>query len=160
MKNWTLIIVSFFICSMFIIFQDERKSYLYVYYDKVTIPEVADQPKTLPHGLSRAVMTSYGPDCDGCSGITASGFDVRNTIYYNDKDYGYLSIVAADRSIPFGTVIEFYQDSSSFKAIVLDRGGAIGFDSRSQFDLLRESEYISLDFGVVSVSYKILRVGY
>ena len=29
-------------------------------------------------------ITGYGPDCYGCIGITASGYDVRNTIYYND----------------------------------------------------------------------------
>lgn len=31
-------------------------------------------------------ITHYGPDCAGCSGITASGYDVKNTVYYNDSE--------------------------------------------------------------------------
>ncbi len=105
-------------------------------------------------------MTAYGSDCLGCSGITSSGYNVKNTIYYQDKEYGNVNIIAADKSIPFGTIIEFQTLNQKFIAITLDRGGAIGFNQRSQFDLLLESEAISYNFGVQEVSYKILRTGY
>ncbi len=86
-------------------------------------------------------MTAYGPDCRGCIGITRSGYDVRNgNIYYNDYKYGPLRIVAADRSIPLGTIIKINAPklySYSFLAIVLDRGGVI---KGNVIDLLYEEE--------------------
>ena len=52
-------------------------------------------------------MTGYGPDCKGCGGgVSCIRYNVRNgNIYYNDKDYGKIRILAADKKIPCGTVI-------------------------------------------------------
>ena len=36
-------------------------------------------------------ITGYGPDCTGCIGITASGYNVRNNIYYNEGYYNIIS---------------------------------------------------------------------
>lgn len=59
---------------------------------------------------------------EGCSGITATGIDVRSTIY---KDG--MRIIAVDPSIiPLGSVV--YVELSggmAFKAIAADTGGAI-----------------------------------
>lgn len=109
-------------------------------------------------------ITGYGPDCIGCSGITASGYDVRDTIYYEDDLYGQINIIAADRSLPFGTIVRFknlpYFDADLI-AIVLDRGGAIGFNKARQFDLLFASEALSYDFGIYyNVQFEILRYGF
>ena len=95
-------------------------------------------------------ITAYGPDCKGCSGTTASGYKVKKTIYYHDKEFGKVRIVAADKSLPFGTIIRI-SDLSVFNepiiAIVLDRGSAIGFNKNVYFDLLYKSERDTLSFG-------------
>lgn len=66
-------------------------------------------------------ITHYTASCSGCTGITSSGYNVRDTIYFNG-----MRIVAADPSIPLGTKLQVtYANGSSFTAIVLDRGGAI-----------------------------------
>ena len=108
-------------------------------------------------------ITAYGPDCVGCSGTTASGYSVRSNIYYNDKKYGKVRIVAADKSLPFGTIIRI-KNLSVFKepilAIVLDRGGAIGFKKRVYFDLLYKSEKETSSFGIRRATFEVLRRGY
>ena len=108
-------------------------------------------------------ITGYGPDCYGCIGITSSGYDVRNTIYYNDKTYNNVRVLAADKSLPFGTIIKVsnLKDYNDFIGIVLDRGSAISFDGFSQIDLLFESEDYSYNFGrKENVIFEILRLGY
>lgn len=108
-------------------------------------------------------ITGYGHDCYGCIGITASGYDVRNTIYYNDKTYNNVRVLAADKSLPFGTIIKVsnLKDYNDFIGIVLDRGSAISFDGFSQIDLLFESEDYSYNFGrKENVIFEILRLGY
>lgn len=108
-------------------------------------------------------ITGYGPDCDGCIGITSSGYDVRNTIYYNDKTYNKVRVLAADKSLPFGTIIKVsnLENYNDFIGIVLDRGSAISFDGFSQIDLLFESENYSYNFGRhQNVIFEILRLGY
>ena len=105
-------------------------------------------------------MTGYGPDCKGCGGgVACIRYNVRNgNIYYNDKDYGKIRILAADKKIPCGTIVRVsnlrgYKD---FYAIVLDRGGAI---KGNLMDLLFVSEK-SVDIGRESVKYTIVRWGW
>ena len=109
-------------------------------------------------------ITAYGPDCTGCkTGKTASGYNVRNTIYYNDKEYGKVRIVAADKSLPFGSIVRI-KDLNVFDndiiAIVLDRGSAIGFNRRVYFDLLYKSEKDTQFFGKRNATFELLRRGY
>ena len=109
-------------------------------------------------------ITAYGPDCKGCTtGYTASGYYVKNTIYYNDKTYGQVRIVAADKSLPFGTIIKISDldiFNSPILAIVLDRGSAIGFNRRVYFDLLYPSEKETDFFGRRNATFEVLRRGY
>lgn len=108
-------------------------------------------------------ITGYGPDCYGCTGITASGYDVRNTIYYNDKTYNKVRVLAADKSLPFGTIIKVsnLENYDDFIGIVLDRGSAISFSGDSQIDLLFKNENSSYEFGrKYNVIFEILRLGY
>ena len=102
-------------------------------------------------------LTHYGPDCKGCSGNTASGYKVNNTIYYNDSSYGKLRIVAMCSNIPLYSVIKIhnYKLGGDVTAIVLDRG--VGC---STIDLLVESERKSSQLGIQNnVSIDILRRG-
>lgn len=111
-------------------------------------------------------MTGYGPDCYGCSGITASGKNVLNgNIYYQDKTFGNIRIVAGDRSIPFGSIIRISGTTISTEpilAIVLDRGGMIGFQEgkHSYFDLLYETERAATVVGMQNATFELLRSGY
>lgn len=109
-------------------------------------------------------ITAYGPDCKGCIGITASGYKVsKSNIYYNDKEYGKIRIVAADKTLPFGTIIRIKglnNNKEPLIAIVLDRGSAIGFNKSVYFDLLYKSEKDTDSFGKKKATFEVLRKGY
>lgn len=108
-------------------------------------------------------LSGYGPDCVGCSGLLASGMDVRNgNIYYSDSVYGKVRILAGDRSYPYGTIVRVKNSRlSEFIGIVLDRGGAVGFGKSHLFDLLYASESeASLDEVSYNTTFEILRYGY
>ena len=108
-------------------------------------------------------LTGYGPDCKGCGGTTAcNGQNVKNgNIYYNDKKYGKIRILAADRSLPCGSIVRVNNISSysgPVMAIVLDRGGAI---RGSHLDLLFETQRNMGSFRTQSnIKFDIVRWGY
>ena len=92
------------------------------------------------------VMTGYGHDCRGCTtGKTASGYSIRDTIYYEDPTFGTLRIVAMDRSIPLYSIVRIsnIKGMEPILAIVLDRGGGISFSKSIQIDLVVESEAVA-----------------
>lgn len=153
-------IVAIFSFFMFKDKYDDNYIYLGSEIKNFYTPNIYKKPIAVYEGL----MTAYGPDCKGCSGITASGYNVLNgNIYYNDKTYGNIRILAADKSLPFGTIVKII-DNSYFEediiGIVLDRGSAIGFSKKSYFDLLYKSEKDTETFGSVFATYEILRKGF
>ena len=79
-------------------------------------------------------LTGYGPDCYGCGGRTSTGYDLRENIYYDDAEYGTIRIVAADKYFPFYSIIRISNvpGMESFIAIVLDRGGDVGWYRNSE----------------------------
>lgn len=108
-------------------------------------------------------LSGYGPDCYGCSGILASGLDVRDgTIYYSDATYGNVRILAGDYAYPYGTIVRVKNSKiSEFIGIVLDRGSAIGFGKSHLFDLLFPSSSDALAYEVsYNTTFEILRYGY
>jgi len=123
-----------------------------------SIPEIPKKEVVL--ATYNGIITAYGPDCYGCIGYTASGFDVRNNIYYNDSTYGTVRIVAADKSLSFGTIVRITNIDEPIIAIVLDRGGAIGFNKKVYFDLLYPSERDTYSFGKKNATFEILRYGF
>lgn len=66
--------------------------------------------------------THYTAYCDGCTGITKMGDNVKSTIYVNG-----LRVIAADpRVIPLGSIVTVeLEDGTTFKASVRDVGGGI-----------------------------------
>lgn len=106
------------------------------------------------------VLTGYGPNCDGCSGITASGYDVRYTTTYNDAEFGEVRVVAADPSIPFYSIVRISNvpGMEPIIAIVLDIGGNVGYGRGTLFDLLYASEQEALH-KTENVTFEILREG-
>lgn len=94
--------------------------------------------------------TYYGADCRGCSGKTALGYDVRNTIYVEG-----LRVIAVDPSvIPLGSIVEVQAPYGTFKAIAGDTGGAI---KGHIVDILVESEARSSQMGTHTVYIRILK---
>lgn len=91
----------------------------------------------------------YGSNCYLCSGITAVGIDVRNTIYYDG-----LRIIALDpKVIPLWSIVEVKTPNESFKALVADTGGRIrGFNA----DILVESEEISRQYGRHNIQIRVI----
>ena len=101
-------------------------------------------------------LTHYGWDCAGCkSGTTATGYDVRHTIYYKDPTYGSLRIVAM-RNVPTYSVIKIKNyNGQDIMAIVLDR-----CKSGSIVDLLVQNEATASQLGIKrNIEIEIIRSG-
>lgn len=122
-------------------------------------------------------VTAYGPDCVGCSGITASGYKVAEnvggiitstTTTYNDETFGELRVLAAaTNKFPFGTVIRMSGEriDGYITGIVLDRGGAMNnawAEGEILIDLLFATEKSAevYEFGRQrNVTFEVLRYG-
>ena len=112
-------------------------------------------------------MTAYGKDCCGSEpsrqGITASGYDLKQSLTYNDPTYGSVRIIASDRNFKLYSIIKVDDPvDGSYDAIVLDRAGSIiGLNKVKKFDLAVESEnFASSSYGVhKNVSFEVLRIG-
>lgn len=114
--------------------------------------------------IFNGTMTGYGPDCVGCSGrVGCAPYPTvtKGKITYNDSSYGTVRIVAADSSVPCGTIVKISNVTFAdepFYAIVLDRGGAI---KGTLFDLLFATEKEALVVGrQKNVQYEIQRLGW
>ena len=113
----------------------------------------------------KGTLTGYGPDCPGCGGKVGCypNPDVRNgNIYYEDKEYGKIRILAADKSIPCGSIIHIsnYQfvDNKEFTGTVLDSGSAI---VGLTMDLLYPSENDTVVIGRQrNINFEIERWGW
>lgn len=87
-------------------------------------------------------MSFYNASCTQCSGITATGIDVSDgRLYYNDRQYGNVRIVAAGTEIKKWSIVKIRNSSlgSEILAIVLDRGGDIGMGRKFIIDMLTNS---------------------
>lgn len=124
-----------------------------------TIKELAAMAKMNPIKF-KGTMTGYGPDCVGCSGVVSCPPNpyVKKNITYQDREYEKVRILAADRSIPCGSIaIVRGSTEGDFIGIVLDRGGAI---KGTLMDLLFEQEKVTNAFGRQNVEYEIIRWGW
>lgn len=139
-----------------------KRTYLMTYANgnetgrKVIKEEIIEEPvdKVIRYGgVSTGTtftgrLTTYGGDCYGCSGGSSSGVKlspktgVNNSnspyLYYKGRKYYCL---AADRSIPFGTIIKISNHNlhtdSTIYGVVVDRGGAI---RGNKIDIFKGSE--------------------
>jgi 3D (Asp-Asp-Asp) domain-containing protein len=97
-------------------------------------------------------ITAYTSNCRGCSGLTYTEHNVRNTIYYQ----GYRVVAADLRVIPLYSIIEIKTQSQTIKGIVIDKGGVI---KGQLLDLLVSSYDDAINFGRLGATVKILREG-
>lgn len=107
-------------------------------------------------GNEKAVKTltvnasAYTSKCNGCTGITASGHNVKNTIYYNG-----MRIIATDNSvIPMYSIVRI--EGFNEKFIVLDRGGAI---KGNKIDILFSNKSDAYKFGRKNLKLEVIRYG-
>ncbi len=135
------------------------------YIQKVySVSEIRQYGKTNKINF-KGTLTGYGPDCVGCIGIVYCKPNPNVTngkIYYNDKEYGLVRIVAADYSIPCGSIVKIenfkFVNGGTVYAIVLDRGGAI---VGLTMDLLYPSEKATERIGRnYNISFTIERWGW
>lgn len=100
-----------------------------------------------------AEATYYIAMCDtGCTGITATGVDVRGSIYHEG-----MRVIAVDpNTIPLYSIVEVTVNGSTFKAIALDTGGDI---KGNRIDILVGSTSEARKLGRNSATVKILRSG-
>lgn len=127
-------------------------------------------------------LTGYGPDCYGCGNYrtnkvsTSSGYHIANivdgviqsafTITYDDYEYGEVRILAADRTIPYKSIVRVSAPGMEpFLGVVLDRGSTVGISNCSSkngclttFDLLYPTEK-GANGKINNVIFDILRVG-
>ena len=131
---------------------------------EITQPSVSDYQALDTYVGS---LTGYGPNCPGCSGITRSGYDVRNTTTYNDSEYGEVRILAAGtlydgaaEPLKLYSIVRVSNvpGMEPFIGIVLDRGGNVGFGKGTLFDLLFADESQALH-KTDNVTFEILRYG-
>ncbi|HAM79577.1 3D domain-containing protein [Ornithinibacillus bavariensis] len=130
---------------------------IHLIYPMYLYPIYVDKPETM---VSTAIVevewqdfvaTAYVSDCEGCTGITMSGYDVRNTIYSPE---GYRVIAVDPNFIPLGTLVEIEANGERFKAKAMDIGGAI---KGRKIDLLIGSVSDAYKWGVREVRLRVIK---
>ena len=104
--------------------------------------------------LGEFEATFYTAFCPtGCTGITATGIDVRNTIYYEGK-----RIIAVDPNvIPLGSTVKVtLANGDSFEAVAGDTGGAI---KGRRIDVLVATRDEAYRLGRMSAKVEIIEQG-
>lgn len=135
---------------------------------KEPIAEVVERG-TVSTGVSfTGKLTRYGADCAGCGNRTAAGLYITTngvenagkiTLTSNGGEY---YVLAADSSIPFGSIIKVsnhgYSLPDPFYGMVLDRGGAV---TGTTIDVFCGSESASFFSGGTSYStqFEIMYLG-
>ncbi|PAD84858.1 hypothetical protein CHH57_02170 [Niallia circulans] len=113
--------------------------------------KTAKEKEESPRKLNMTV-TAYVDSCLGCTGVSASGIDLRGITEYN----GY-KIIAADKNVlPMFSIVKIKLNNTEFKAIVLDRGGAI---KGQIIDYLVGSYDEAVEFGRQKATVTVIREG-
>lgn len=127
-----------------------KKTYLVTYANGKEVSKKVVQSKVIKKPVNKVIrydkiakgttftgrLTTYGGDCRGCSGRAASGVRLSGKTGVNNSKSPFLKYkgkkyycIAADRSIPYGTIVEITNHNlklpKKIQAIVVDRGGAI-----------------------------------
>jgi 3D (Asp-Asp-Asp) domain-containing protein len=98
------------------------------------------------------VLTYYVADCRGCSGITKTGINVSNTIYYKN-----MRVIASDpRVIPLHSIVKIQTKNETYIAYAADTGGKI---KGKILDVLVSSEREAFKLGRQSATVTIIREG-
>lgn len=140
---------------------------------KIEEPIVLEK-KEYEEKVYNGMLTGYGPDCYGCSGLGNLYCPTKNntvhslindSIYYNDEEYGMVRILSADqREFPCGTIIEI--SNSMFDkeiGVVLDTGSGMrnAYDNGwILIDLAFEKEALAHTITNKETKFVVKRVGW
>lgn len=116
--------------------------------------ERLEQAEQAPNEWQSFTATAYTADCaEGCTGIAATGIDVRNTTHYKGK-----RVIATDPAvIPLGSTVEIrFRDGRVERAIAADKGGAI---RGNIIDYLISDYRSAIQFGRQRVEIRIINEG-
>lgn len=103
-------------------------------------------PKEPDYRTLTVKVTAYTAKCNGCSGRTFTGVDVRNTTTYKG-----LGVISVDpKVIPLGSKVEI--DGKMFTA--QDTGGAI---KGNKIDMLMSNYDSAMDFGRQTKQVKVYK---
>jgi 3D (Asp-Asp-Asp) domain-containing protein len=111
----------------------------------VTLPAEAEQET-----WQAFTATAYTADCRGCSGITKTGIDVRQTVV---DEEGRRIIAVDPEVIPLGTALNVRIGNETFDAVAADIGGAI---KGRKIDVLMASYDEAIEFGRQDVEVRLL----
>ncbi len=139
-----------------------KKTYLITYANKEEISRKVVKEEIIKEPVPKIItkggikvgttfsgrLTTYGGDCTGCGGGSSSGVKLSAVTGVNNTNSPFLTYkgqkyycLAADRSIPFGTVIKITNHRlnlpGTIYGIVVDRGGAI---KGNKIDIFKGSE--------------------
>lgn len=97
--------------------------------------------------------TAYTAGCYGCSGITATGHDLRKSLYSEGR-----RVIAVDPSrIPLGSIVRItLGNGQSFEAIAEDTGGKI---KGAIVDVSHGTKTEAAQFGRQSIQIQMIRRG-
>lgn len=133
--------------------EQKRKEYLVALAKK-------EEEKNKVISVFNGSLTGYTASCSGCSGKLACTGTSANSVYYNDKTFGTVHIVATSKKYPCGTILKFSLNtisSTPIIAIALDRGV-----NGNTVDLLSPTESYALQkIGRISgKKFEVLRLGW
>lgn len=132
--------------------EEQPKEYLSIELASYSKAEEKEQSQKRKSDWMTVEATAYTSECEGCTGITFTGKDVRDTIYHDG-----LRIIAVDPSvIPLYSIVEIDTGNRLIIAIALDIGGAI---KGNKIDLLVEDKLTAKQWGRRNVHLRILEYG-
>lgn len=138
---------------------EEKDKEIKLLEEKVNKIEKELESKTLTLNATKytancSPMVIDGVQYGGCSGITATGYDVKNTEFYKG-----MRVVATDPSyIPMGSVLRLhYGNGKTEKVIAMDKGGYI---KGNKIDILTDSKDEAIKFGRQNIKATLLRKGW
>ncbi len=116
-----------------------------------------------PESSFRGSLTGYAGDCPLCSGVVACKPRINvleKGIFFDDKEYGTIRMVASSKRYPCGTILRFNAKNVSSEpiiAVVMDRG--VGGNN---IDLLMntEDEARKKVGRIRNLEFEILRLGW
>src|SRR5690606_20515139 len=111
--------------------------------------DITDKPRT-----EEVVATFYTAHCEGCTGITKTGVDVRNTVYTPD---GYRVIATDPAVIPLGSIVKVtLENGKSFEAKAEDIGSSI---RGKRIDVLVSNKAKAYELGRQTAEVQIISEG-
>lgn len=116
-------------------------------------PQLASRSQPYVGRAQSFTATAYTAGCYGCSGVTATGHDLRKSLYSEGR-----RVIAVDPArIPLGSIVRItLGNGQSFEAIAEDTGGKI---KGAIVDVSHGTKAEAAQFGRQSIQIQMIRKG-